>query len=217
MTIELSRGMKSRAVRAINSVHAAYYETDGIRDLEARISERRASAAKHIYSLAVFAFKETRKRDDAIELYLELCAHAEAEYKREHDVENLADALPTWKTLKSNVLTGIRDDGLDPRKFRSEGAFRVAKMKKRAAAAEATAETPEASNVVPISGRRDPSPEDFDAALATTVHEDALRLLVAQIVFEVGALKRSAVGDAETILRETMDRLAPLVDQRKVA
>lgn len=216
MAIELSRGMKSRAVRAINSVHAAYYETDGIRDLEARISEKRASAAKHIYSLAVFAFKETRKRDDAIELYLELCAHAEAEYKREHDVENLADALPTWKTLKSNVLTGIRDDGLDPRKFRSEGAFRVAKMKKRAAAAEAPAAPETASNVIQLQ-RKDASPEDFDAVLATTVHEDTLRVLVAQIVFEVGALKLSTIAEAEDILRETMDRLAPLVDKRKVA
>src|SRR5262245_45431355 len=113
MDIELNRTQKVRAVRAIEGVHSVYHDADGIAQLEARLNEKKAAAAKHVYALAVFSMETSATRLKAIDLYLALCSHAESEYKTAHNVDSLSDALPTWKTFKSNILTGMRDYELD--------------------------------------------------------------------------------------------------------
>lgn len=215
--IELNRSMQSRAVKAIEGVHTAYHAgADSIGALEKRIADKRAAAAKHVFGLAVFAMQTNDgDRAKAIELYLALCDHAETAYKAAHKVTDLAEALPTWRVFKSNVLTGMRDHGLDPREFRSEGAFRTAKLKLAAAPAgprrgpHAVVELPPPGEVVP--------PETVEQMLERVVPHEALRELVAQIVVDLEILKRSKTSEAQAILEEMRDRLHPLVDQRKVA
>ena len=198
----LTKTMMTKAVRAIESVHAIYYDPDGIKDLETRLEERRGVAARHIYGLALLA----AETDDAPGTFLDLCAHAETEYKRAHSVENLAEALPTWRVFKSGLLTGMRDYDMDPRKHRTEGAFRVAR-----AALVAENRSPRGAPA-PLE-----TPEAVDHMLATTVTHDALRTMVSQVVWMLESLKRGTVKDAQTVLRAAMDGLAPLVDERKAA
>lgn len=207
--IELNRTQKVRAVRAIEGVHSVYHDADGIAQLEKRLDDQKAAAAKHVYGLAVHAMESTPTRLKAIDLFLALSLHAETEYKTAHNVASLSETLPTWKTFKSNILTGMRDYELDPREFRTEGAFRVAKQKLQAT--ENDGGTP---TRVP---KPLETPDAIDHVLATTVTHDALRTMVSQVVFMLESLKRGTVKDAQAVLRVAMDGLAPLVDERKVA
>lgn len=199
---QLSRAAKSRAARAIENVHLAYYEKGGIRDLEDKLGEQRGAAARHIFALAQYASETAEDLPEAIANFLGMCAYAEAKYKEDHDIVNLKEVLPTWAVFKSNILRGIRECGLDPIEYRSEGAFRIAVQKEL-----------EKKALPPPPPADWPSIEDV---LATTITQDSTRTLISQILFELGALKPSKRAEAEAILRETMDRLQPFVDQRKV-
>lgn len=100
----------------------------------------------------------------------------------------------------------------------SEGAFRTAKQRLAAGSRGNGSDTDDADNIVRLPPPGEPVPvETVDELLTTTIQQDSLRTLIAQIIFELEALKRNKVREAEAILRETMDQLAPLVDQRKVA
>lgn len=207
--LALSRAAKMRASRAIEAVHVAYHEKGGIHQLELALDEKRGAAARHVYALAVFAAEQHTKRAAAIALFLGMCQYAEAQYKAEHEVANLKDALPTWAVFKSNILRGMREYELDPREHRSEGAFRIAMQK---------AEPTERSNVAQLPTRAHIAPPDeIDKFLTTTTVRPTLRTLLAQIIFECETLKPSSMKHAEDVLRAAMDQLAPLVDQRKVA
>lgn len=209
MEIEaLPRAAKVRASRAIENVHYAYHEKGGIRELETAIEEKRGAAAKHIYALAIFAFETARGREKAVALFAGMCSYAEASYKKQHEVENLKEALPTWSVFKSNILSGVRDFGLDPREYRSEGAFRVAKQKVEGPKAEVTSR-PQATKPA--------SHEQIDEFLVTTITQNTLRVLISQIIYELETLKRSKVKDAEGVLRDTMNALQPFVDARKAS
>lgn len=209
----ISRAAKMRASRAIEAVHAAYYDKDGIRQLELVLEEKRGAAARHVYALAVFASEQEKKRADAIALFLAMCAYAEAQYKAARDVANLKDALPTWAVFKSNIMRGMREYDLDPREHRSEGAFRVAMQKAE------PAERPTATVVaLPAPAKAHlAQPDEIGAFLDTTAVRPALRVLLAQLIFECETLKLGNLAKAEAVLRTAMDSLAPLVDQRKVA
>ena len=200
--VQLTRSAKARAARAIEDVHLAYYAKGGIRDLEDKLSEQKGAASRHIFALAIYASENAETLEEAIAQFQALCAYAEARYKQEHDVVNLKEVLPTWAVFKSNILRGMREYGLDPIEYRSEGAFRVAMQRQQAQLAL-------------------PSPPKLtqraiDKALSTTVTYDPVRTLLSQILFECQSLKRSKQKDAEAVLRETMDRLSQFVDQRKV-
>lgn len=198
--VQLTRSAKARAARAIEDVHLAYYAKGGIRDLEDKLGEQRGAASRHIFALAIYASENAKTLEEAIAQFQALCAYAEARYKQEHGVVNLKEVLPTWAVFKSNILRGMREYGLDPIEYRSEGAFRVAMQRQQ-------------EQLAP------PSPKltqrAIDKALSTTVTYDPVRTLLSQILFECQALKRSKQKEAEVILRETMDRLSQLVDQRK--
>src|SRR5438045_6365211 len=76
--VELKQPAKRIATQAIEAVHAAYYEKGGIRDRMTEMQEQVDSAAKHVYSIAVFAVKQ--HSDDAaaaVDLYAAMCAYAE--------------------------------------------------------------------------------------------------------------------------------------------
>lgn len=216
----LDRGQKSRASRAIEGVHAAYYEADGIQALEQTIATKRAAAAKHVYALAVFATESVPKdREGAIALYLALCEHAEESYKAHHKVTDLSEALPTWKTFKSNILTGMRDYELDPREHRSEGAFRTAKAKAKSAAPTLPPVPQDSANVITLRIPRGETlaPAAVNDLLAPVIPNDTLRGLLADLVHSIESLKRSKAGHAETFLRAALAGIQPLADKRHAA
>lgn len=199
--VQLTRSAKARAARAIEDVHLAYYAKGGIRDLEGKLSEQKGAASRHIFALAIYASENAETLEEAIAQFQALCAYAEARYKQEHDVVNLKEVLPTWAVFKSNILRGMREYGLDPIEYRSEGAFRVAMQRQQ-----------ERLGL--------PSPPKLtqraiDKALSTTVTYGPVRTLLSQILFECQSLKRSKQKDAEAVLRETIARLSQFVDQHK--
>jgi hypothetical protein len=202
-TVELTKAAKQKARRAIENIHLAYFGKEGIRETEEKLAEQRGAAARNIFELAKYASEQCRTRSDAIVLFKDMCLDAEAHYKTEHNVENLKDALPTWAVIKSNILRGVRQFELDPGKFQSEGAFRLAMQKKQQQLAP------------PVPGRV-LSIVELDKMLESTVQLSGVRVLLAQIAFACESLKKSTASKAETILRNTADSLAPLVDQRKI-
>lgn len=227
---DLPRGAKQRAARAIENVHLAYYEKGGIREAEEQLESKRESAASHIYALAQYAAKTEKKRADQIALFLGMCKYAEERYKEEHDVTDLKDALPTWAVYKSNILRGVRQLELDPAEYRTERQFRTALLEKAKTVTPPATRKPAqraeprgteldqaARPPVAREGPDEKTPEDIDEFLAVTVHHDSLRVLLGQVLFEVENIQSDKVKDAEKILRRTMNELAPLVDQRKVA
>lgn len=203
LPIELPAAARRKARRAIEDVHLAYNVKGGIRETEEKLAEQRSAAARNLFSLAVYASEQARTRNDAIVLFQNMCMDAETFYKTEHQVENLKDALPTWAVIKSNILRGVRQFQLDPSEYRSEGAFRVAMQKKQQ------------QQTALITHDRPMSQDDLDKMLSATITANTMRSLLAQIVFECEALKKNAKPEAEAILRNTADSLAPLVDQRK--
>lgn len=210
---KLTRAAKARASKAIESVHIAYYEKGGIRDLEEKISGHRGAAAKHIFALAIYASETAKTRKEAIALFLGMCAYAEAQYKHDHEITNLKDpvaGLPTWAVFKSNILRGIREFELDPCEYRSEGAFRVAMQKLELAA------LPAPSQPIPIHSRT-PKAKRIEKALENTELHDTIKMLISQIVYECESLKTNRKHDAEAVLRDAMERLQPMVDSRKSA
>lgn len=205
--VELSAAAKRKARRAIEDIHLAYNLKGGIRETEEKLAEQRSAAARNIFSLAVYASEQCRTRNDAITLFQDMCTDAEQFYKAEHKVENLKDALPTWAVIKSNILRGVRQFQLDPTEYRSEGAFRIAMQKKQQQLAAPAAAAAALERAL--------SQDELDKMLATTITADTIRSLVAQIIFECEILRKNAKTEAEAILRNTSDSLAPLVDQRK--
>lgn len=202
ITSGLSRGAKVRAARAIEEVHLAYYAKGGIRDLEDKLAEQRGAAARHIFSLAQYASEHTSDLDETMALFIAMCAYAEQKYKAMHDVLNLKEALPTWAVFKSNILRGIREYGLDPLEYRSEGAFRVAMLKMQ-----------ERQSLPPPHR----GPAALDAMLASAIPSTSVRSLLSQLIIETAAVRRSKQQEAEEILREAMSRLRPMLDRRKIA
>lgn len=201
--VELSRAAKQKAVRAIEDIHLAYYAKGGIRETEEKLAEQRSSAARNIFALAQYASEQAKTRNDAITLFQDICAHAEAHYKKEHGVENLKDAIPTWAVFKSGILRGVRQYQLDPSEYRSEGAFRIAMQKKQQLLAP------------PTVSDRALTTDELDKMLSATVQLNSLRALLALIVHSCEILKKGTAPKAEGILREAAESLAPLVDQRK--
>jgi hypothetical protein len=215
---DLKPAAKRVAARAIEDVHLAYYEKDGIRDTAAKLEGQVDSAAKHVYSLAQFASKaHPGNLETAAALFGTMCLYAENEYKREHEVENLREALPTWATFKSNVLRGLRL-GLDPREFKTEKIFRSRTME----AISRTRGEPEQLSDLRDDSARDGPPKQLDEAeiedfVATTTVPETLRQLLSQVVYAVEVVKPARIRQAEEILRETWQKLGALTDKRRIA
>lgn len=228
VTLEtLSRAAKTRAVKAIDEIHRAYFVKGGIRDTTDKLRTQVESASSHIYALAVFATKQTANLEQAIVLFSAMCVFAEDHYKKEHEVENLKDALPTWAVFKSNILGSVRM-GLSPLDYATEYELRQARMGKIREAAgtlgtsgTSAATPPTASTTVtPLQRAREaPGPVGIDEIgqwLGATGIHDSLRVLLAQVILNVEYIKRTGVGDAEAILRDASDKLFGLADKRKL-
>lgn len=217
-TVELNQPAKRIATTAIEAVHSAYYEKGGIRDSMSAMQEQVDSAAKHVYSIAVFAVKQ--HSDDAaaaVDLYMGMCTYAETGYKKAHNVENLRDALPTWASFKSSVLRGLRL-GLNPTEFKSEKRFRNAVQEKIVAERPRLAAAPEPEPLVVLPAVREAellNEQEIVELVSSTTVPDSLKTLLSQVVFACEVIKTGAIGQAEDILRETWQRLNGLTDKRK--
>jgi ribosomal protein S7 len=202
--VSLSDVARRKALRAIEDVHAAYYDKGGIRDTAKQLEGQVNSTARVVYSLAVYASSQCETLDEAAELFRSMCAFAEAEYKQQHDVDNLREALPTWATYKSNVLRGVTQYQLDPVDYRSERQFRIAVDTKRGTARQQR-EQPELKD-----------PEAIDSFLEMTAIRSSLRPHVTALVHLAEVVSRGKTHDAAEVLKEATDRLTPLIDQEKL-
>lgn len=202
----LSAAAQARALKAIEDVHLSYYEKGGIRDTINQLEEQGRSAGRHLYSLAVFASRQTQTVEEAAELFRDLCAFAEAAYKEEQNVENLREALPTWATLKSNLLRGMTRYNLDPINYRSERQFRIATDDRADKAGHRRSrEGPELK-----------SPDEIGEFLQRTAVRNSLVGPVADLVFHVEAIAHGRTQEAASILKATLTKLEPLVDPDKL-
>ncbi len=212
-SVELSRAAKSRAVRAIEAVHVAYDEKDGLRDTLAKVEGQKTRVSGHIHGLAVFASQTEKDLPRAIALYLAMCAYAEEQYKTKHSVTDLEEAIPVWKVYKSNILAAMRL-GINPAEYESEYALRKEKDKRN----KPTLLLPPAGAVRAGPQRAGPRTEEqIEELLTVTAVHDRLLPLVVRLIFESEYLKKSKVDEAEAILREAVDKLGEFVDQRRAA
>lgn len=212
--VELSGPAKRIAVQAIENVHLAYFQKGGIRETAETLTKQVESASKHVYTLALHAAKQHPESiEDAARMYVDMCEYAETEYKREHEVDNLREALPTWATYKSNVLRGLRL-GLDPRESKSEKQYRSKAMEQ---ISRSRAEKPEHTA---IEGGTGPPAMKTEAEVAefvaSTMVPETLRQLLAQVVYAAEVVKAKSIEQAEEILREAWQKLGALSDKRKM-
>lgn len=214
---DLSRAAKTRASRAIEAVHRAYFEEGGLRDSMIKVEAQSTKVSEHIYALAKWASEQTMTPDLARAQFVTMCEYAEEKYKADHKVENLAEVLPVWRVYKSNILRGVKL-GIKPAEYDTEYDYRRAVMEK------VREDLPDSS---PVAGARAiqrtstvPGPVDLpeiEQWLGSTAIHDTLRTLLARVILSVEFLKPRSVAKAEAILRKACDDLAPAVDQRKLA
>jgi hypothetical protein len=203
---------KQIAAHAIESVHLSYYEKGGIRDTADTLKTQVDSSGKHVFTIARYAAKQHPEDiTSARRLYLTMCEFAESEYKTQHNVDNLREALPTWATVKSNVLRGLRI-GLNPTEFRSEKTFRSKTMER----ISRKRSTSDAGDSAPRAGPALRSEEEIDSFMATTVVPQSLKQLITQVVFAAEVVLPSRIEQAEEILREAWQKLGSLTDKRKL-
>lgn len=203
VTTTLNAAAQARALRAIEDVHLAYYGKGGIRETADKLEKQTQSTAQVVYSLAVYASRQVETLEEAAKLFRELCAFAEAQYKEQHGVENLRDALPTWAVYKSTVLRGVTQFELDPVDYRSERQFRNAIESK---APKARAQEPDELK----------PPDEIGAFLERTPMRSSLRIIVSDLVYHAEAIERGKTTEAAAVLRQTSDRLRELVDPSKL-
>lgn len=209
------------AVTAIQRTHKDYTKPNGLRDLEARIEQETVKCSKHIFGLARYAFENS---EDPIEMFTDLCAYAEEQFKTRHNVENVKDVLPVWAVFKSNINRGLRAD-LDPRQFDTEWDFRKATMDQvRGNNGNGTADKSTRAPRTPTTIREPEVPEMPVPAVAdrvedwvesTTIH-NTLKFLVTRLVIEAEYVKKGKEKEAEKILREAIGALHRLVDRKRI-
>lgn len=211
--MELTAVEKRRAGTAIEYTFREYTKDGGLREVQTKANEAEQSCAAHIYSLAQFAVKQTKKLEEAMERFSEMCAYAETSYKEKHQVENLKDVLPVWAVYKSNIIRGMKL-GLSPVDHATEGAFRTAVGESLRQATRDVA-TPVARSDANKQDTR-LTVEDADDLLDSTNIHEGLRELVAKLMIEAEYVRKGREADAEAIIRKAVDELSELVDRRRI-
>lgn len=213
--MQLTAVEKRRAGTAIEYTFRDYTREGGLRELQEKTTEADQSCAGHIYSLALFATKQSKNLDAAATRFGEMCDYAEAGYKKKHEVENLKDVLPVWSVYKSNILRGMRI-GLNPAEHATEGAYRTAvgeslRQSVRTSTDEAGTDTAGSKQDARL------TVEDADDLLldSTNIHE-GLRSLVAKLVIEAEYVKHGKEAAAEAIVQRAVEELGELVDRRRI-
>lgn len=113
--IQLTTAGKTKALEAIQAVHAAYIAKDGLRAVERVYIQRRQGTSAHIYSLAKWSARHSDTLSNAGELFCALCKHAEHEYKAAAGLTSdkyLAE-LRVWRVFKSQIRSCI-SNGISP-------------------------------------------------------------------------------------------------------
>lgn len=211
--MQLTAVEKRRAGTAIEYTFRDYTREGGLRELQEKTTEADQSCAGHIYSLALFATKQSKNLDAAATRFGEMCDYAEAGYKKKHEVENLKDVLPVWSVYKSNILRGMKL-GLDPADFDSEGAYRLAVGESLRAAVHAVATPVERTTPARQDSRL--TAEDADDLLDSTNIQEGLRAQVAKLVIEAEYVKRGKEKEAEAIVATAVEALSTLIDRRRM-
>lgn len=231
--IQLVDSVKRRAVNAIEKVWEAYYDPkDGLKLRDEQVAVANARISSYIYGLAQFTQDNCPRKHRPHEVFAAMCLYAEAKLKENHNVHNLKEALPCWATYKTNILSGMRA-GLDPNNYKTEWEFRKAGMETRFSLLDATEAVTEQARSnsgtvsredakgleqgdevakLPTKLRIEPTRKFFRA----TSIANSLKLLLAQLVVEADYVKAGYEEEAEAILREAREKLALLVDKRKI-
>lgn len=200
------------AAKAIENVHLAYFEKGGIRDNAAHLAGQLESASRHVFAIARYAARaHPKSTEEAAQMFVLMCEYAEQTYKKEHEVENLREALPTWATYKSNVLRGLRA-GLNPLEHKTEKVFRSKTM-------EMVSRT--RTHEAPTNGARAGPPrvvpqDELVNMVSSSAIPDVLKQLVAQVVYAAEVVNTNRIEQAEEILREAWQKLGALTDKRKM-
>jgi hypothetical protein len=231
IAITLVDNAKRCAVNAIEKVWEAYHDPKyGLKLREEQVAVASAKISGYIYALARFAQDNCPRRHRPHELFAAMCSYAELKLKGKYSVENLKDALPCWATYKTNILSGMRA-GLDPNSHKTEWEFRKAGMEVKLSLID-TKETVGPREFSKRAPYEDPKPlerTDSVTKLPTKLRIEptrkffratsiasSLKLLLAQLVVEADYIKQGYEEEAEMILREAREKLALLVDKRKI-
>lgn len=218
---------KQRAAGAIENCWKAYHDPEsGLKLREEQLAVASSRASSYIYGLAQFAMEVCPKKYRPDEVFGAMCAYAEAKLKEKHEVNNLEDALPCWKTFKSNIMGGLRV-GLDPHEFSTEWQFRKAGMEARLSVIDTKNAAEDRRLVTESRGHEERS--DPVTKLPTRLHIEPVRkfmratsiasplkLVLAQIMVEADYVKKGKEAEAEEILNTAHEALLELVDKRRI-
>lgn len=223
---------KRRCAAAGDGIWDAYHDPkDGLKLREQQVATAGARASSYIFNLAKYAVEVCPRKYRPHEVFSALCLYTEARLKEKHDVDNLADALPCWKTYKSNILGAMRD-GLDPNDFPNHYELHKAGTQARLSVLTTREEASNHRLLTESLSPESPShqapsdPVTQDSVklkiepvrrfIRSTSIASSLKLVLAQLVVEADYIKKGKEDEAEAILAEAREKLAALVDRRRV-
>lgn len=198
---------RRRAGLAIENTHKQYSKPGGLAELEDKLEQSREKCSQYIYGLARFAFADKAHTEPA-QMFSDMCAYAEEQFKARHGVDNVKDVLPIWSVFKSNIKRGIRA-GLNPTDHTTEWEFRKATqntMVDEATGEPAKKETNNGMIRVP----------EVRTWLDRTSIDNRLKTLLAKLVVEVEYINKKSNTEAEEVLKEAVSALSKLVDLRRI-
>lgn len=201
MEITLSAVAKRRAIEAIDEVAKGF---PAFKEASDNFHTATLGLSDHIFGLSKYAMKESKSPKDAAALFAAMCTYAENTFRERLQASgestSLKDSLPVWSTFKSKILRGMRL-GLKPTDYKNEYG-----MQKAVREIMKTQEKPtRPANIAGV--------DDF---LGRTTIVPRLAVWVSRLTLEAEYIKPSKLTEAEALYREFVERLAPLIDQKRI-
>lgn len=130
--VTLTKKQRTLAAKTIDAIYAAYWAKGGLDEVAGKANELKAGLSGTLFGLALEADRVGNGKASAIaDVFTALCKAGETHLKesdKKPDQEAsrpVAEILPCWPVLKSNLLKGIKA-GIKPSEHKTERAFRAA-------------------------------------------------------------------------------------------
>lgn len=199
--VTLTKKQRNLAAKTIESIYAAYWAKGGLAETTDKATEAREGLSQTLFGLALEADRVGNGKAEATaEVFTALCKAGETHLKetdRKPDQEAsrpVAEILPCWPVLKSNLLKGIKA-GVRPSGYKSERAFR--------------AETQERAKKATKKGRQNAG----EGSAVLTIESAKLTETLKHLIQVCSTLKGEATEMAADILLEVMPRIDALREE----
>lgn len=189
--VTLTKKQRSLAAKTIDAIYASYWAKGGLAEVGDKATELKSGLSQTLFGLALEADKTGNGKAEATaEVFSALCKAGETHLKesdKKPDQEAsrpVAEILPCWPVLKSNLLKGIKA-GIRPSDHKTEYSFKTATQEKTKKAAKKSRQNAgEGSAVLTIESAKLTETLKHLIQVCATLKGDAMEM-AADILLEV--------------------------------